>query len=89
MKMDINKDRIDDYEMVKNIIKMNGGVIDAELQGGRQPGGQHYGQHAVLRGRREAVGSDVGGHAEASTTPLTVTASDSTCKKSRSKNCFR
>lgn len=32
MKMDINKDRIDDYEMVKNIIQMNGGVIDAELK---------------------------------------------------------
>lgn len=32
MKMDINKDRIDDYDMVKNIIQMNGGVIDAELR---------------------------------------------------------
>jgi hypothetical protein len=32
MKMDINKDRVDDYEMVKNIILMNGGVIDAELR---------------------------------------------------------
>ena len=38
MKMDINKDGIDDYEMVKNIIQMNGGVIDAELQARWQPG---------------------------------------------------
>jgi hypothetical protein len=32
MKMDVNKDRIDDYDMVKSIIQMNGGVIDAELR---------------------------------------------------------
>jgi hypothetical protein len=32
MKMDINKDRVDDYEMVKSIIQLNGGVIDAELK---------------------------------------------------------
>jgi hypothetical protein len=32
MKMDINKDRIDDYDLVKNIILMNGGEIDAELR---------------------------------------------------------
>jgi hypothetical protein len=32
MKMDINKDRIDDYDMIKSIIQMNGGVIDAELR---------------------------------------------------------
>jgi hypothetical protein len=32
MKMDINKDRVDDYDMVKSIIKMNGGEIDAELR---------------------------------------------------------
>jgi type II secretory pathway pseudopilin PulG len=32
MKMDINKDRIDDYDLVKNIILMNGGVIDAEMR---------------------------------------------------------
>jgi hypothetical protein len=40
MKMDINKDGIDDYDMVKNIIEMNGGVIDAELRkdGTRGPG---------------------------------------------------
>jgi hypothetical protein len=29
--MDIDGDRINDYEMVKNIITLNGGVIDAEL----------------------------------------------------------
>jgi hypothetical protein len=32
MKMDVNKDRVDDFDMVKNIIQMNGGVIDAELR---------------------------------------------------------
>jgi len=32
MKMDINKDRIDDYDMIKSIILMNGGLIDAELR---------------------------------------------------------
>jgi hypothetical protein len=29
--MDIDGDRVNDYEMVKNIITLNGGVIDAEL----------------------------------------------------------
>src|SRR6476661_7145609 len=32
MKMDINKDGVDDYDTVKRIIEMNGGVIDAELR---------------------------------------------------------
>jgi len=32
MKMHINKDRVDDYDMIKSIIQMNGGVIDAELR---------------------------------------------------------
>jgi hypothetical protein len=32
MKMDVNKDRIDDYDLVKSIIQLNGGVIDAELR---------------------------------------------------------
>ncbi len=32
MKMDVNKDRVDDFELVKSIIQMNGGVIDAELK---------------------------------------------------------
>jgi hypothetical protein len=43
MKMDINKDRIDDYEMVKNVILMNGGVIDAELR----PDGTREGEITV------------------------------------------
>jgi hypothetical protein len=43
MKMDINKDRIDDYEMVKSIILMNGGVIDAELR----PDGTRVGDISV------------------------------------------
>jgi hypothetical protein len=43
MKMDINKDRIDDYDMVKNIIQMNGGVIDAELR----PDGTRVGNISV------------------------------------------
>jgi hypothetical protein len=30
--MDIDGDRVDDYEMVKNIITLNGGVIDAEVR---------------------------------------------------------
>jgi hypothetical protein len=30
--MDIDGDRVDDYEMVKNIITLNGGVIDAEMK---------------------------------------------------------
>lgn len=34
MKMDINKDRIDDFEKVKSIIEMNGGVVDAWLRVG-------------------------------------------------------
>jgi hypothetical protein len=32
MKMDINKDGVDDYDLVKSIILMNGGLIDAELR---------------------------------------------------------
>jgi hypothetical protein len=32
MKMDINNDGVDDYDLVKSIILMNGGVIDAELR---------------------------------------------------------
>jgi hypothetical protein len=32
MKMDINKDGVDDYDLVRSIILMNGGVIDAELR---------------------------------------------------------
>jgi hypothetical protein len=40
MKMDINKDGIDDYDMVKSIIQMNGGVIDAELR----PDGTPFGK---------------------------------------------
>jgi hypothetical protein len=40
MKMDINKDGVDDYDLVKNIILMNGGVIDAELR----PDGTRLGQ---------------------------------------------
>jgi hypothetical protein len=43
LKMDINKDRIDDYEMIKSIIKMNGGVIDAELK----PDGSREGNISV------------------------------------------
>jgi hypothetical protein len=43
MKMDINKDRIDDYELIKSIIQMNGGVIDAELK----PDGSRVGNIAV------------------------------------------
>jgi hypothetical protein len=34
MKMDINKDRIDDFEKVKSIIEMNGGMVDAWLRVG-------------------------------------------------------
>jgi hypothetical protein len=30
--MDINKDGVDDYDLVRNIILMNGGMIDAELR---------------------------------------------------------
>jgi hypothetical protein len=43
LRMDINKDDIDDYEMVKNIIQMNGGVIDAELR----PDGKRVGDITV------------------------------------------
>jgi hypothetical protein len=43
MKMDINKDRIDDYDTIKNIILMNGGVIDAELR----PDGTRHGELTV------------------------------------------
>ena len=32
LKMDINKDGVDDYDLVRNVILMNGGVIDAELR---------------------------------------------------------
>jgi len=46
MKMDINKDRIDDYDMVKNIILLNGGVIDAELR----PDGQRSAISPSIRG---------------------------------------
>jgi len=40
-KMDINRDGVDDYEMVKNVIILNGGIIDAELKpsGERVPPG--------------------------------------------------
>lgn len=43
MKMDVNKDGIDDYDMVKNIVQMNGGVIDAELR----PDGTRHGNLSV------------------------------------------
>jgi hypothetical protein len=43
MKMDIDKDRIDDYETIKNIIRMSGGVIDAELK----PDGSRVGDITV------------------------------------------
>jgi hypothetical protein len=43
MKMDINNDRIDDYETIKNIIRMNGGLIDAELK----PDGSRVGNISV------------------------------------------
>src|SRR5262245_21844493 len=39
MKMDINNDGVDDYDLVKSIILMNGGVIDAELR----PDGTRFG----------------------------------------------
>jgi hypothetical protein len=39
MKMDINNDGVDDYDLVKSIILMNGGVIDAELR----PDGTRHG----------------------------------------------
>jgi hypothetical protein len=40
MKMDINNDGVDDYDLVKSIILMNGGVIDAELR----PDGTRHGK---------------------------------------------
>jgi hypothetical protein len=53
MKMDINKDRIDDYEMVKNIILMNGGVIDAELRpDGTRVGNISVGTRYFVEGER-------------------------------------
>jgi hypothetical protein len=39
LKMDINNDGVDDYDLVKSIITMNGGVIDAELR----PDGTRHG----------------------------------------------
>jgi hypothetical protein len=38
--MDINNDRVNDFDLVKNVILLNGGVIDAELKadGTRAPG---------------------------------------------------
>jgi hypothetical protein len=42
-KMDINGDGLDDLEMVKNIIRINGGVIDAEML----PDGRREGQLTV------------------------------------------
>src|SRR5262245_895573 len=47
LRMDINKDDIDDYDMVKSIIQMNGGVIDAELR----PDGTRVGEISVKIGR--------------------------------------
>jgi hypothetical protein len=53
MKMDINKDGIDDYEMVKNIIQMNGGVIDAEVRpDGTRVGNLTVGTRYVVEGER-------------------------------------
>jgi hypothetical protein len=43
LKMDVNKDGVDDYQMVKNVIEMNGGVIDAELR----PDGSRHGKITV------------------------------------------
>ena len=42
-KMDINNDRVDDYDLVRNIIRMNGGEIDAELN----PQGKRSGKVSV------------------------------------------
>jgi hypothetical protein len=54
-KMDINGDSVDDYEMVRNIIRINGGEIDAELR----PDGTRTGKITVntrylVRGNVEA-----------------------------------
>lgn len=42
-KMDINGDGIDDYDMVKNVIRLNGGEVDAELR----PTGERTGKLSV------------------------------------------
>jgi hypothetical protein len=50
--MDINNDRVDDFDLVKNIILLNGGVIDAELRadGTRGPGKMSVSTRYVVQG---------------------------------------
>jgi len=55
-KMDINGDGVDDYDMVRNIIRINGGEIDAELRpdGTRTPGKITVNTRYLVRGNTEA-----------------------------------
>ena len=53
--MDINRDSMDDYDMVKNIIMLNGGVIDAELRpDGDRARPAYERQYAIPGARRSA-----------------------------------
>jgi len=53
-KMDINGDGVDDYDMVRNIIRINGGEIDAELRpDGTRTGKLSINTRYLVRGNTE------------------------------------
>lgn len=58
LKMDINKDGIDDFDLVKNVILMNGGVIDAELRAnGKRTGNMTVNTRYYVEGEKPDEGA--------------------------------
>jgi hypothetical protein len=58
LKMDINKDGIDDFDLVKNVILMNGGVIDAELRAnGKRTGNMTVNTRYYIEGEKPDEGA--------------------------------
>jgi hypothetical protein len=55
-KMDVNGDGIDDYELVRNVIRINGGEIDAELRpDGKRSGKVDVNTRYLVRGDVEST----------------------------------
>jgi hypothetical protein len=64
-KMDINNDRVDDYDLVRNIIRMNGGEIDAELNPqGKRSGKVNVNTRYLVRGDVESTKELIDEYAE-------------------------
>lgn len=58
LKMDINKDGIDDFDLVKKVIEMNGGVIDAELRAnGKRTGSMSVNTRYYIEGETPDEGA--------------------------------